>query len=121
MLDRAAMQDQFREERLTDPAVLKLIERISIEVDPLYDAGGDASRHCARVTLTTKDGRSLKREVLDRPGSPTNPLSPQHLERKFATLAAAVRPRPRIAQVIEAVATLEDRDTRALVGLVVTD
>jgi len=32
-----------------------------------------------------------------------------------------VLPRPRIAQVIEAVAALEDRDTRALISLVVTD
>jgi 2-methylcitrate dehydratase PrpD len=121
IVDRQAMQDQFREDRLTDPAVLKMIERISIEVDPLYDAGGDQSRHCARVTLTTKDGRSFRREVLDRPGSPTNPLSPQHLERKFATLAAAVLPDARIPKVVEAVAALEDRDARALIDLVVTD
>jgi 2-methylcitrate dehydratase PrpD len=121
IVDRQAMQDQFREDRLTDPAVLKMIERIGIEVDPLYDAGGDQSRHCARVTLTTKDGRSFKREVLDRPGSPTNPLSPQHLERKFATLAATVLPSARIPKVIEAVAALEDCDARSLLDLVVTD
>jgi 2-methylcitrate dehydratase PrpD len=118
IVDRAAMQDQFRDERLADPKVLAMIERISIEVDPLYDTGGDSTRHCARASLTTKDGRTLKREVLDRPGSPTNPLPPQHLQRKFETLAGAVLPQERIAKVIKAVAGLEDGNTRSLMDLV---
>jgi len=118
MVDRAAMQNQFRDDRLTDPVVLEAIKRIKIEVDPLYDAGGDSSRHCARVTLTTRDGRSLKREVLDRPGSPTNPLPPAHLRRKFETLAAAVLPPERIAKVVVATAELERRDAGSLIELV---
>ena len=117
ILDRNAMQDQFREERLSDPAALALIEKIRIEVDPKYDVGGDATRHCARVLIVTTDGRRLEREVLERPGSPGNPLSPPQLRRKFETLAAAVLPLERITQIIKTVDSLEDSDARTLTDL----
>src|SRR6266550_6038613 len=103
ILDRNAMQEQFREDRLADPAALAIIKKISIEVDPAYDAGGDATRHCARVQIITTDGRSVAREMLERPGSPGNPLPPQQLRRKFETLAAAVLQADRIARIIDTV------------------
>ena len=119
ILDRNAMQDQFREDRLADKAALAMIEKIKIEVDPKYDAGADATRHCARVLIATVDGRRLEREMLERPGSPANPLSPQQLRRKFETLAAAVLPQDRIEKTIATVAALEDvPNVRALTDLV---
>jgi len=118
IVDRNAMQDQFREERLADQAALAMIGKIRIEVDPKYDIGGDATRHCARVLIVTGDGRRLAREVLERPGSPANPLSQPQLVRKFETLAAAVLPPDRIAQTIAAVASLEETHARALTDLV---
>jgi 2-methylcitrate dehydratase PrpD len=120
IIDRNAMLDQFREDRLADPAALKMIERITIEADTKYDAGGDATRHHARVELIAKDGRRRTREVLERPGSPGNPLSPEQLAKKFSTLAAAVLPADRIPKIIAAVAALEDTDARALTGLATT-
>ena len=120
ILDRNAMLDQFREDRLADPAALAMIERIHIEVDPNYDVGGDASRHSARVLLICKDGSRHEREVLERPGSPGNPLTPRQLERKFEALAAAVLADARIPQVIDAVADLEDRHAHSLTDLVTT-
>jgi 2-methylcitrate dehydratase PrpD len=117
ILDRNAMQEQFREDRLADPAALAIIKKMSIEVDPKYDVGGDATRHCARVEMITNDGRSFAREVLERPGSPGNPLSPQQLRRKFETLAGAVLPLDRIARIIDTVHALEDTDARVLTGL----
>jgi 2-methylcitrate dehydratase PrpD len=117
ILDRNAMQEQFRQDRLSDPAALAMIERIRIEVDPKYDAGGDATRHCARVLIVASDGRRFEREMLERPGSPGNPLSPQQLRRKFDTLAAAVLPQGRIAQIIETIDSLEDGNARKLTDL----
>lgn len=117
IVDRNAMQDQFRDERLRDPAVLAVIDRIRIEVDPKYDAGGDKTRHHARVALTITDGRRFEREVLARPGSPGNPLPPAALRRKFETLAAAVLPVQRIATIVEAVAKLEDATAQSLTDL----
>jgi 2-methylcitrate dehydratase PrpD len=115
------MQEQFREDRLADPAALAIIEKIRIEVDPKYDAGGDTTRHCARVEIITSDGRSFAREVLERPGSPGNPLPPQQLRRKFETLASAVLPQDRIVRIIDTVHALEDSDARTLTGLATLD
>ncbi len=120
IIDRNAMLDQFREDRLTDPAALAMIERIEIEADTKYDAGGDATRHHARVELIAKGGRRFAREVLERPGSPGNPLSPEQLAKKFSTLAAAVLPAERIPTIIAAVAALEGTDARTLTGLATT-
>ncbi len=117
ILDRNAMQEQFREDRLADQAALAIIKKINIEVDPKYDAGGDATRHCARVQLITTDGRSAAREVLERPGSPGNPLPPQQLRRKFETLAGAVLPPDRIERIIEVAHALEDLDACLLTDL----
>jgi len=121
IVDRNAMQQQFREERLSDPAALAMIERIRIEVDPKYDVGGDATRHCARVLIVTTDGRRFEREMLERPGSPGNPLSPQHLRRKFETLADAVLPPDRITQIIKTVDSLEDSNASTLTDLATQD
>jgi 2-methylcitrate dehydratase len=116
VLDGNAMADQFREDRLADPAALALMERISIEADTKYDAGGDKTRHHARVELVAR-GKSFKREVLERPGSPGNPLSPEQLQRKFSTLAAAALPAERIPKIISAIAALEDTPARTLTDL----
>ena len=120
IIDRNAMLDQFREDRLADPAALAMIERITIEADTRYDAGGDTTRHHARVELVAKDGRHFTREILERPGSPGNPLSPEKLAKKFSTLAAAVLPAERIPKIIAAVAALETTDARTLTGLATT-
>jgi 2-methylcitrate dehydratase PrpD len=120
IIDRNAMLDQFREDRLTDPAALAMIERITIEADTRYDAGGDTTRHHARVGLIAKGGRHVTREILERPGSPGNPLSPEQLAKKFSTLAAAVLPAQRIPKIIAAVAALETTDARTLTSLATT-
>jgi 2-methylcitrate dehydratase PrpD len=80
---------------------------MSIEVDPKYDVGGDATRPLRARRDDPNDGRSFAREVLERPGSPGNPLSPQQLRRKFETLAGAVLPLDRIARIIDTVHALE--------------
>jgi 2-methylcitrate dehydratase PrpD len=41
-----------------------------------------------RLTVTTRDGRTFKKEMLYSPGSPDNPLPAEQIVRKFETLAA---------------------------------
>ncbi len=69
-VDRAAMGAQFREERLADPKVLTMLDRIVVEPAEEYSKGGDETRHAARVMVVTKSGRTFKRETWNRPGSP---------------------------------------------------
>jgi hypothetical protein len=51
---------------------------------------GPAFRHAARVAVRTVDGRTVKREVLNRRGSPENPVTREDVERKFAANLAGL-------------------------------
>jgi 2-methylcitrate dehydratase PrpD len=73
----------YAEVSIADPDVIAFIPRISIAVDPELESRGPAYRHAARVTVSTTDGRTLRREVLHRRGSPENPVTRQNVEAKF--------------------------------------
>ena len=85
-LDGAAFVDQYREDRLRDPAILAVIDRITAYVDPEIDALGAEHRHMARLKLTHRDGRVLAREERSRRGSPENPLTAEEVPGKFRAL-----------------------------------
>jgi 2-methylcitrate dehydratase PrpD len=85
--DGMAFVKQYRQDRLADPRLLDFITRIEAHADPEIDAMGPAFRHAARVTVRTRDGRSLTQEILNRRGSPENPLTPEDVEYKFRNVA----------------------------------
>ena len=74
----------YVEEAIADPENLALVPRIKIAVDPEIESRGPAFRHAARLAVRTTDGRTLKREVWHRRGSPENPVSRQEVEVKFS-------------------------------------
>jgi len=87
--DGVAFVDQYRQERLADPALLDFIGRIQARVDPEIEAMGPAFRHAAVVTVRTRDGRSLTHRILNRRGSPENPISAADVEYKFRNVAGS--------------------------------
>ncbi len=105
--DGEVLTDQFRETRLADPALLEFMERIRIDVEPRFDAGGDATRHRSRVMVATNDGRRFTREALYRKGSPENPMTEEERHAKFRRLATAALPPASIDKIVDAVESLE--------------
>ncbi len=87
LLDGAAFIDQFSETRLSDAAIMKLIEKITIIHDPALDAGGTATRHAVRVEADLVDGTTLVEAVEQRRGSSRYPLSREEIDAKFRRLA----------------------------------
>ncbi|MDP1682433.1 MAG: MmgE/PrpD family protein [Burkholderiales bacterium] len=79
----------FEPQRLADPAIRELMQRIELTVDPELDAGFPGQR-AARVTLETRDGRSEQYLQPTRKGDPEQPLSDADLDDKFIELAAPV-------------------------------
>jgi len=69
---------------IADPQILAFIPRIRIAVDEAIETRGPAFRHAARLDVRTRDGKSFRREVWHRRGSPENPVSRQEVEEKFA-------------------------------------
>jgi aconitate decarboxylase len=86
LLDGDAFIDQYRAERLSDPAILALIRRIEIRHDPALDQGGGAKRHAIRAEARLGDGHSLKTSVEQRLGSAERPIPIERIHRKFRTL-----------------------------------
>ncbi len=75
--------------RVNDPATRGLMRRIDVAVDPELDAAFPKQR-AARVTITTRDGRSEEFLQPTRIGDPDAPLSDRQLDAKYLELAAPV-------------------------------
>jgi 2-methylcitrate dehydratase PrpD len=74
----------FTPERLSDPALLSLAERIRVEAD---DNPDPAAFTPATLTVTTINGRTLSHTVTAQLGSPAQPLTcEQHLAKQAACL-----------------------------------
>jgi 2-methylcitrate dehydratase PrpD len=108
-----AFVDQYREDRLHDPKIFDFIKRITARDDPHIEAMGAAFRHAARVSVTTRDGRTFEREILHRRGSPENPLQPADIEYKFRHVARSCLSPANIDKVMQLTAKL---DTLASTG-----
>jgi 2-methylcitrate dehydratase PrpD len=98
----------FTPERLADPALLTLAERIRVEADHNPDP---AAFTPATLTVTTTDGRVLTHTVTAQLGSPAQPLTrDQHLAKQAACLdfAGLGANAPAVAQAIDRFETLAD-------------
>ncbi len=108
--DGKAFVAQYAEGRLADPKILDFIKRINARIDPEIEAMGAAFRHAARVIVTTRDGRKFEHEILNRRGSPENPLSVEDVVYKFRHVVQSCLSRSNIDRVIKLVDTLDQQD-----------
>lgn len=99
--DRKAFVEQYRQDQLNDPKIFSFIKKIHAYIDPEIDAMGPAFRHAARVKVTTKDGKTYTQEILNRRGSPENPLSRDDVEYKFRHVVDGCLAKESIDRVIE--------------------
>ncbi|MDZ4347477.1 MAG: MmgE/PrpD family protein [Candidatus Binatia bacterium] len=86
IIDGRVSLDHFTDAAVRDPNVLKLAERIQMNLDASLKASDAAGRPC-RVTLRLKDGQTLTREVQHAKGGPEVPMTPGELKGKFIECA----------------------------------
>jgi 2-methylcitrate dehydratase PrpD len=79
----------FEAQRLADPQIYALMNRIELSVDPEIDANFPRQR-AARVTIETSNGCSEHYLQPTRKGDPELPLSDAELESKFLELVEPV-------------------------------
>ena len=108
--DGMAFVAQYAENRLADPRILDFITRIGARIDPEIEAMGAAFRHAARVTVTTRDARTFSHEILNRRGSPENPLSHEDVVYKFRNVVESCLSRKSIDQAIALIDRLDTLD-----------
>jgi aconitate decarboxylase len=110
LIDGDAFIDQFNEERLSDPAILALMPRITFMHDPELDRGGATKRHAVRIEAVRRDGSVLSTEIEQRRGSPNRPLGIGEVEQKFRRLAGVVLSPRDIEDVMGLVATIQRKN-----------
>jgi len=97
-----AGEEEFGEQRLHDPAVARVMARVSPEADASLGLGA------ARMTVRLADGRVLEQRVAAARGTADNPLSRGELEAKFRRLAEVVLPAERVARLAAMLRGLAD-------------
>lgn len=98
----------FTEERLKDPAIRRLMERVEMAVEPKLDATFPRQR-AAVVEIETIDGRRFEYFAPTRKGDPDAPLSDAELNDKARELIAPVLGSGAAAALLDALWHVEAR------------
>jgi 2-methylcitrate dehydratase len=116
MFDGDITNESFAPQKIRDPAVLALMQKIKVAEDPALTArtGGAVP---TRVTATLTDGRRISREVDHAPGFAQRPLSAAEVERKFRSNIGKRWSEKRTDGVLKALWALEQtKDLSLLMG-----
>ena len=97
IIERNFGPNSFKREKFTDPMVLELTARISIEANPEW--GGFVNTGGSIITL--KNGQVFEKVMENPHGHFTDPLSDKELEIKFREMAEAKMPKSQVDEVIE--------------------
>lgn len=113
LTDGDAFVDQFTAERVADPALVELSNRVRVHADPDIDALGDRARHMTRLTVTCQDGTTRTGERDFARGSSRDPLSAHDVGEKFQRLAAKAVSPAQAQEIADLVSRLEELDDAA--------
>jgi 2-methylcitrate dehydratase PrpD len=104
----------FTDDAVRDQNVLKLAERVQMNLDPNLKKSDAAGRPC-RVTVRLRNGQTFTREAQHAKGGPEYPMSEAELREKFTECALEAIDRNGAAQALDGVQTLETvNDIRTL-------
>lgn len=106
--DGVLFTEQYSEAKLTDPKLLAFMKKVNAHIDPDIENMGVAYRHASRVKVTTTRGEVYSQEILDRRGSPENPLSKSDVQFKFRNVVSGILRDSQIDEMIELVDRMED-------------
>jgi 2-methylcitrate dehydratase PrpD len=107
LLTGSCWREQYTEEKIKDPSVLALAEKVEVVKDDGLDALYD-EKWPAIVEVRTTDGRLLtaRRDLMK--GEPEDPVSDPELKRKFTSLATDAVSADRAEEIWQAVFRLEE-------------
>jgi len=104
--DRMVTPLQFTHDRIHDPELRALLQKIEVVVDPEFERQFPAKKW-AGVEITTANGKTVRKDVDFPRGYPQNPMSDADLEEKFRALTNDVLDRGGQDRVIEVVNVLD--------------
>jgi 2-methylcitrate dehydratase len=104
IVDRGFGPDSTDPKKFTDPVILDLIERITVEPDP------DMPKYEGTSEIITKDGRRFKKNVKVPHGFGDDPLTDKELEDKFREMAIKYMSEKEIQKIFDTVWNVEKLD-----------
>ena len=114
--ERAFGPDSIKPEKFTDPVVLDLIEKITVETDPTMPVMSLEGKS----EITTRDGRRFQKHIVTPHGMGDDPLTDKELEEKFREMAAKHMPEKQIKEIFDTIWNVEKiGDIGRLMGLMV--
>jgi 2-methylcitrate dehydratase len=114
--DREVTEDSIRVENFTDPVILDLVDKISVEGDRSLSTPGkvkftSSAGFEGKAIITTNDGRTFERHVPRPHGFWDGPtLTDGELEEKFTRLAGRQLAPARVERLIEAIWNVDELD-----------
>ncbi|MEW6702370.1 MAG: MmgE/PrpD family protein [Bacteroidota bacterium] len=111
IVDRKITTQSFSDEKLKDPRIWKVIDKIkgeaSFEFEKMFP-----EKQPSKVVIKTKDGREFS-EYLEYPkGDPREPMTTDDLENKFNALSSELLSAKRQREIKEMIFDCENFDTR---------
>ncbi|HYK54818.1 MAG TPA: MmgE/PrpD family protein, partial [Candidatus Eremiobacteraceae bacterium] len=112
LIDGAALLQQYRDERLSDPALLRLSKMLRVTPDASLPRGVS----CV-LTVETENGSTYQAQIDHPRGSIANPMTPDEMRQKVHILADGVMGRDAVAELIDTITNITrvptmDRVTR---------
>ena len=102
LVDRRVTPEQFTEARILDPTVRAQLRKVEVVADPAIEELFPAMQR-AIVTIRTRNGREITKQLDYPKGDPRNRLTDSEVETKFDALAAPfldVRVRDRVKRMV---------------------
>lgn len=99
--ERAFRAASIKPEKFTDPVVLDLIEKITVEADPSFSGYQGASE------ILTKDGRRFQKRMDVVHGFGNDPLTDKELESKFSEMACSYMEAEQIKKIFDTCWSIE--------------
>ncbi len=117
LIDREMTNDAYEPERITRPDVQSLLQTVEVEEDPALTERFEAGEMPARLEVERADGTVHRIEKDAFSGHPTDPMTWDQIESKFARMTETRYDAERRQRIVDTVRTLEEHDVDALVGL----
>ncbi|XYD12055.1 MmgE/PrpD family protein (plasmid) [Methylobacterium sp. NMS12] len=108
MLDGAITNDSYAPDKLRDPSLLALIDRITVAEEPALTAMQPRAVP-NRLTATLADGREIVRQVDDVPGFVARPMTRDDVERKFRMNAGKRLDTREVRRILDAFWAIDGR------------
>jgi len=106
IVDRKVTTQSFSDEKIKDPKIWEVIDRIKGEASEEFDAMFP-EKQPSKVVIKTKDGKEFSEYREFAKGDPREPMTMEDLDIKFESLSTALLSKERITEIKETIFNCE--------------